>query len=464
MKKGWMLVSVLVILSLIGCGTTAKPGEVEGTPSSQGDKETVPVVKRQNADTLIAEGTVQPVRAESLSLTASGEVVEVSAKAGDRVEADALLVRLDTDQLLLSLKSAEQDVIAQEAALAQLRKGASDKVIARADKANADQIAQAEVVLAIKQLQLERARAEDPSLGVAVVQARINQLQLGLTQSRAQDPKPSVTVAEVEVERARIVLEDTQDEYNKALDRPWEDQKIRDGWAKQLEQARLNYQAAQAQLDQARNGQRAHELGLSVLEAQVKEAEVQLAQAVAAQETYSVTLQMLEAEVKAAGLSLEALRTSDNPYRDPPSDEQVTQAQAVLEKARVAVELLKKQLEEAELTAPFAGIVADVQVEVGDQVGPGQVVIVLASLDRLEVRTTDLTELDVARVATGQSVQVTADALPGREFAGIVSEIALQGQDYRGDVVYEVVIEFDRDQDVSVLRWGMTTMVEIKTR
>jgi len=105
-----------------------------------------------------------------------------------------------------------------------------------------------------------------------------------------------------------------------------------------------------------------------------------------------------------------------------------------------------------------------VHVELGDQVQPGRAVVTLAALDQLEVRTTDLTELDVARVAVGQPVVITVDALPGQEWTGMVREIGLRGGDYRGDVVYEVTVSFDDPEEATVLRWGMTTMVEISTR
>ncbi len=105
----------------------------------------------------------------------------------------------------------------------------------------------------------------------------------------------------------------------------------------------------------------------------------------------------------------------------------------------------------------------EVEVEVGDEVTLGQVVLVLATLEELEVQTTDLTELDVGRIAVGQGVEVSVDALPDETFAGVVSEIALQGEDYRGDVVYEVTVEFTDAGLPESLRWGMTTMVEIET-
>jgi hypothetical protein len=58
---------------------------------------------------------------------------------------------------------------------------------------------------------------------------------------------------------------------------------------------------------------------------------------------------------------------------------------------------------------------------------------------------------------------VSVDALKEEEFAGVVSEIALQPGDYRGDVVYAVTVDLT-DADDSPLRWGMTALVEIETR
>jgi HlyD family secretion protein len=136
-------------------------------------------------------------------------------------------------------------------------------------------------------------------------------------------------------------------------------------------------------------------------------------------------------------------------------------AQLDVDAAQLALEEAQSHLEDAVLTAPFDGIVAAVEVEEQDTVVPGQVVVVLATLDELQARTTDLTELDVARVEEGQSATVTVDALPDDAFTGTVREIALQPGDYRGDVVYAVTVELP-NADRAPLRWGMTALVEIE--
>jgi multidrug resistance efflux pump len=237
--------------------------------------------------------------------------------------------------------------------------------------------------------------------------------------------------------------------------------KVRDALAKQLRQAELNYQLAQSGLDRALGARRANTIGFATLEIQLADAQEQLEQAVAAQQAYGVTLDTLAAEIEAARLNLESLRSWENPYQDKATEEEIAQAEARLRQAEMAVAKLELQAGDAELDAPFAGTVVDVRVEPGDLVNPGQVVVLLAALDQLQARTVDLTELDIARVSLGQPVAVRVDALPDRELAGTVSEIGLQGKDYRGDVVYDVKIELVDAEAPEVLRWGMTAMVEI---
>jgi multidrug efflux pump subunit AcrA (membrane-fusion protein) len=453
------MVAVLIVLST-GCDGTSSAAAA----SPEASEEPVPVVSRAT-DTVIAEAVIEPARWSELHVDLGGEIVEVLVAEGEPVTAGAPLLRVDVDELENALQSARQDVIAQKAALERLMAGSTEKQIARADKANADQIAQAEVALQAAQLQLKRAQADDPSAEVDAARARIAQLELQLAQAQAQSPAADITIARVALERAQIALDDAENEYNKALDRPWEDQAVRDGWARELEQKQLDYRQVQSQLERAQSAYRAHAIGLDVIEAQIADAEIRLAQAIAAQASYAITLEALAAEVESARLQVEALRTWDNPYLDKSSAPEIAQAEARLQQAELAVARLALQIEDAELRAPFGGTVVEVRVELGDRVSPGQAVLVLATLDQLEARTVDLTELDVAQLAVGQSAVVSVDALPDREFGGVVGEIALRGADYRGDVVYAVTVELDAQHIADIpLRWGMTTMVKIEVR
>jgi HlyD family secretion protein len=450
MTKRTILVGLMgLVFILSGCQLGAQP-----TATPEVKDGYVPVVS--------VTGEMVPATWAVLSHEMGGTVAEVLVEPGDQVSAGAPLVLLGTTDLEFSLDTAREEMSAQQALLDQLRSGATEQVIARADRENAYQIAQAEIALEVKQQQLAQAQAKDPSDDVAAAQARVKQIQSQLAQARAQDLTPDVALAQVEVERAKIALDDTQDEYNKALDRPWEDQEIRDAWAKQLEQAQLNYRAAQAQLDRANNALRVHTLGLDTLQAQLEEAQVGLAQAQDAQTAYQDTIDILSADVETAASQLAYLRAWENPYRDKATEQEIAQAEARVRQAQVSVAQIEQQLRDATVVAPFDGTVGAVHVRVGEQVSPSQPLVTLGDLDTLRVETTDMDEIDIVRVSVGQEVSVTFDALPDRVFEGRVTRISPMAESGTGGVHYTVVIEL-AEMDPT-LRWGMTAFVDIETQ
>ena len=77
----------------------------------------------------------------------------------------------------------------------------------------------------------------------------------------------------------------------------------------------------------------------------------------------------------------------------------------------------------------------------------------------LDVETTDLNEIDAARVAVGDSVKVTFDALSDVVVIGKVKSIAPKASEGSG-VNYTVVVELSEWPET--LRWGMTAFVDIE--
>jgi RND family efflux transporter MFP subunit len=75
-----------------------------------------------------------------------------------------------------------------------------------------------------------------------------------------------------------------------------------------------------------------------------------------------------------------------------------------------------------EIRSPFAGVVTAVRVNAGDVVGARQEAAVVADPADLRIEV-PVSELDVVRLAPGDPVPVTVDALPGRAFTGRVSRI-----------------------------------------
>jgi len=115
------------------------------------------------------------------------------------------------------------------------------------------------------------------------------------------------------------------------------------------------------------------------------------------------------------------------------------------------------------LTAPWGGTITGMPVHVGDTVLAGTTIATIGDLGRLQVETTDLDEFVIAHVDRGQTVQVTVDALDGREFVGIVRTVSLQHETNKdGDDHYPVVI--DLAGATSALRPGMSVRVDFAPR
>ena len=144
-----------------------------------------------------------------------------------------------------------------------------------------------------------------------------------------------------------------------------------------------------------------------------------------------------------------------------PTPDALALADAQVSQAQAALQLAQASAQDTVLTAPFAGNVASVDAEVGDVVSPGAVAVSVANTSKLQVETVDLTEVDVAKVAFGQAVNVKVDAFPVKIFTGQVARIAAVATDHRGDKVYKVTIDLQPGSETG-LRWGMTANVDIQ--
>ena len=143
-----------------------------------------------------------------------------------------------------------------------------------------------------------------------------------------------------------------------------------------------------------------------------------------------------------------------------PGQAEVRTAQAQMDQAKAALDLAKANQSDAVITAPFDGIVALISVDVGQIANPGQQAVQIGDQGKLQVETTDLAEVDVAKVAAGQSVNVSVDAFPGKVFNGTVLRVAQAANEKSGKKVFKVVIDLPGTAN-SGLRWGMTANVEI---
>ena len=139
------------------------------------------------------------------------------------------------------------------------------------------------------------------------------------------------------------------------------------------------------------------------------------------------------------------------------NSDQLTFAQARLDNANAQVAAAEDTLSNYLITAPFDGVVAEVAVEVGEQVTAETRAVSVVNTSAWVIETTDVTELEVVDLAVGQKVTFTADALNDVSMSGVVTEISQSSILQGGDVIYVVRIQAN-DVDPRV-KWGMTVEV-----
>ncbi len=149
------------------------------------------------------------------------------------------------------------------------------------------------------------------------------------------------------------------------------------------------------------------------------------------------------------------------------ADCEAAQATARVAAARVGV--AEAELERTRLTAPFAGVIAEVSGELNEYVTPSPPGIPTPpAVDLIDDScfyiSAPIDEVDAARVRLDFAARVTLDAYPGREFAGVVRRIApyvLDQEKQARTVEVEVVIA-DPPSDPPLLA-GYSADVEIVT-
>lgn len=97
-----------------------------------------------------------------------------------------------------------------------------------------------------------------------------------------------------------------------------------------------------------------------------------------------------------------------------------TRAQLKVQEASVALAAAK--LDKMALRAPFAGVVGLRSISVGDYVKEGQELVNFEGLTTLKVDFS-LPEMHLTKLARGQRVELTSDAMPGKHFVAAVDAI-----------------------------------------
>jgi HlyD family secretion protein len=116
-------------------------------------------------------------------------------------------------------------------------------------------------------------------------------------------------------------------------------------------------------------------------------------------------------------------------------------------------------LAQSTLLAPYDATVVSIKVVPGEYVQQNEVIVTLATLNNLQLETTDLSERDITKVKTGSPVNISIEA-SNETIRGKVIGISPRANTVGGDVVFKVTVAFDNQP--GNLLWGMTAAVAIE--
>jgi HlyD family secretion protein len=230
----------------------------------------------------------------------------------------------------------------------------------------------------------------------------------------------------------------------------------------QLLQAKAALDKADAALQQA---QAAYNLVAWRPSSQIQTQAAALASATsdyeAAKATYDLALTDInDSAVKSAAQALSSAQDALVKLTQPPTPQDLAVAQASVDSAQVAVDQANRNLQQAEIIAPFAGTVGAVNYVQGQlsPQGTQTPVITLVNMDNLQTQIT-VSEVDITKVKVGQVVDLTFDAISGRTFPGKVASIAPVGTVTSGVVNYLVTVGLTKP-DPAIMP-GMTAEANI---
>ena len=135
-------------------------------------------------------------------------------------------------------------------------------------------------------------------------------------------------------------------------------------------------------------------------------------------------------------------------------DSQIENARITLENAQLSLRNAQEQLDDYTITSTIDGEVIEKNLDVGDNISglssSGSSTAYAAVIyDRSELTfDMDIDERDISQIQVGQKVEITADALDGESFTGVVDKININGNTTSGNTTsgnttYPVTVKVD---------------------
>ncbi len=365
---------------------TATPGRRRSTLV-----KAIPIEITSLQETSEFVGTLEAKRSVRVRPEINGRVVEILVQEGTFVSQGQAIAKLKSDNVAANLRRAKANLQGTQARLAQLKIGTRP-----------EQIAAARARLNQSQASLAQLRIGTRPEQIAASRARLNQSQASLAELRAGTRDEEIAQAKAKLQEAEVGLEDARSgslleeiaqakaqieiqlaELELASEQVRRNQNLRaEGAIAELtfQEIFQEQRSAKARVEEAKRRvtqlERNRESTIQRLEASVEQQRQVLRRL--ENGTRPEEIARAEAEVAAARSNLEELQNGTRP-------EEIARAEAEVAAALAEVESLQAEFQDTVVVAPFAGVIGDMIVKIGDFVNDGDTMTTVTANQVLDV-------------------------------------------------------------------------------
>ena len=144
-------------------------------------------------------------------------------------------------------------------------------------------------------------------------------------------------------------------------------------------------------------------------------------------------------------------------------DKQAQNAADNLRSAELRMSSAERNISHYTIDAPISGTIVDKKVKAGDKLSANDTAMknlcTIYDMSYLEMKL-NVDELKIRSLEVGQEVEITADAVPGETYKGVISSILVAGTTANGSTSYPVTVRID---DMGELLPGMNATAKITT-
>ncbi len=348
-------------------------------------------------------GTLEADAMVEIYANTSGKLVAFKVNEGQPVRKGDVLARTESHELQLALKQAQASQKAAESNLLKVKATAQIKVETQSinaeaslDAANA-KLNQAE---ALAQAQVY-AQFEQAKAGVAAAEASLKKAKSGARSQEVEQAKAAVSGAKASLDNAEVNVKRLQKLYEieAVTDQDLDNAKTqRDG-------AKAQHESAVEKLSLVEEGTREEDINAAEAQLQQAQAAQRLATRTVDTKDWEKQIALAQSQVKQARANL---RSADILVEIQVWEYDIAAAQSQYDQATEQVDLAKKRLSDATITAPVAGIVVNKNADTGDYAAAaGKPILTIVNMDIVHAVFT-VSETEIMNISIGAPVNITA--------------------------------------------------------